>query len=462
MKPRLMRSQDDVEGLRVAQALRQQLGKRQLGIDPKRVGDFPAFSAAAAAMKDGDFATAEEIGRDLVRRYGDPAHPEACYVLGLCAWWGRDDPATARDILAHVVTYRPDVPEYRYNLGLMTQKLGDDDEAARIYEGVLADQPDMAGALVNLGNARLAQGRVDDALACYERAARSPAYGGLATYNRAIAHFLRGEWAKGWADFEYRWENPAFLAKTAHPPLPDWTGDAPAGRSLLVFAEQGLGDTLMMWRYHARLAEMWAGRVTWLVQDPLACLLPGALPMGGDLPAADVCVAAMSLPHRLGMPEDGQAYLVPHLHPYVSPSGLQPRKVGTVYAGSPIHENDSRRSIDPAEFAALLEPMDGVEFVDLQVGRGGTFQPADWRETARVIAGLDLVITVDTSVAHLAGAMGVPVWILLDATHDYRWSLGQDTTVWYDSARLFRQRAKATWPEALARVRGELAAWVRA
>jgi TolA-binding protein len=445
---------DDRAGLAIAERLRRDVG-RAAGPDARSVGDFPAFCVAASLLKRGRFDEAADVASHLVARYPEPGHPEAVYVLALCALWGSRDWATAETALRHVVTHRPAIAEYWYNLGFAIQRQGRDDEAAEVYERCLALKPDLAGALVNLGNARLARGRLEEARTCFTRAARSPESGGLARYNRAIAQFFLGEWAAGWADYEYRWENPEFLSRVVRPPYPVWDGSPPRdGQRLLVFAEQGLGDTLMCWRYADRLAHLWGGRVEWVVQPALAPLL-GCRPMQGQWPDADLALPAMSCMHRLGMVTGGAPYL-----PRTLPRGGEDARlrVGYVWAGSPGHENDARRSTDRGLWDGLLA-VPGVEWVELQVGRGGSYQPKDWRETADLVNSLDLVITVDTSLAHLAGAMGTPVWILLPSYPDYRWGLESDRTIWYDSARLFRQRQDGDWPDVLARVQRALEDW---
>ena len=414
-----------------------------VGVDPQQVADFTAFSAAARLMGVGRLEEATEIALDLLNRYPDPAHPEAAYIVGLATWWLKYDGPRAEELLAHVVKHRPRVAEYWYNLGYVRQRQGKTLEAVSAYERALAIHPQMAGAHVNLGNAKLAAGNVQGALTSYGAAMASGEQHALARYNRAIAFLLTGHWKEGWADLECRWQSPEFLARVAVPPYPSWDGTPPKpGQRLLVFAEQGLGDTVMCWRYHERLTEIWgADRVIWCVQPELVPILPGSVPMQGEWPEADFVLPAMSCMDRLGMQAGGAPYLSKGTPRAADPV---PRRIGYVWAGSTTHENDRLRSI-PRDLLNPLLMLPGIEWVELQVGRGGTYQPKDWVETCERLLTLDLLITVDTCIAHVAGAMGVPTWMLLHTPPDYRWGYQGDTTLWYDALRLWRQTHQGDW-----------------
>ena len=462
-----MRSADDTAGLAIATKLREDIDRmkvpaapRVVGIDPATIHDRAAFTASTLAMGRGDLEGAGEIAADLLRRY--PGHPEAAYTLALVGYWHYNAIDQAVTLLEDVVKARPAFALAWYNLGFLRQRRGEDLAAMRHYAEALKHDPTHVGAHVNLGNAKLGMGDIDGALACYAEATRHPTTDSLAIYNRAIAHLLTGDYAKGWADYEARWNTPLFRSKVKLPPVPLWDGGAPQpGQRLLVWAEQGYGDTLMAWRYAYQLFERFRGRVTWAVQPALVPLLgQGAdepvVSYEDDVPTADLLIPTMSLPHRLGMPQAGAPYME---RPRYS---VEDRKrVGYVWAGDPAHEGDARRSTRLEDWADL-HAMAGIEWVNLQVGRGSDFVPASWAETATLVAGLDLVITVDTAVAHLAGAMGIPVWILLPAVPDYRWGLTGDRTVWYDSARLYRQAQQGQWGPVFQRVRDDLAAWVSA
>lgn len=449
-----MANKDDEAGRDIARKLRQQIPPT--GIRRDAIMDAPAFAAATLRMGAGDLQAAADIAASLLDRY--PGHPEAMFTLAMAGYWHAEQTpeaaAVAADMLERVVAARPGFAIGWYNLGFLRQRQGRDADAIAHYERCLSLDPAFVGAHVNLGNARLWQGDIPEAIACFTRATKHPTADTLAIYNRAIAYLLTGQWVRGWQDYETRWRTPLYRAKFPAPDLPVWDGTPPAdGARLLVFSEQGYGDTIMCARYRRTLTERFPAGVTWYVQAPLASLLD-AVPDTEPYPDADLCLPTMSLMHRLGMPADGAPYL-----PRVVTADRNGRiRVGYVWAGSTTHENDARRSTDRALWDGLLATP-GVEWVDLQVGRGGTYAPADWRETAALVGTLDLVITVDTATAHLAGAMGVPVWILLPAMPDYRWGLASERTVWYDSARLFRQPSVGAWPEVLARVASALREW---
>lgn len=460
----MTRSADDAAGVAIAAKLREDIRRmtpaRPSPVDPALVPDFPAFTAAALAMKAGALADAGEIGADLLSRYPNPPHAEAAYICGLVAWWAERDTDTALKLLHYVTTQRPNVAEYHYNLGFVLQRTGQDEAAISAYERALALEPGHAGALVNLGNGRLGQGNPEAALACYNKAAGSGAADPLAKYNRAIAHFLLADPVKGWADYEHRFSNPDFLARHPLPPISRWDGTPPpAGARLLVAHEQGFGDTIMVLRYADELRRVFGeGNVVWAVPPSMVGLLrlagEDAEPQTGDVPYADLMVPTMSLPHLLGHPTHGRPYLFP-----VPPEAAGRRQtVGYVWAGSDNHEADRKRSTERADWDPLLA-TEGLTFLSLQVGRGGDFAPRDWSETVERLDGIDLVITVDTAVAHLAGAMGIPTWILLPAVPDFRWGMTGDRTVWYDSARLYRQARSGEWGPVFARVQAELVAW---
>ena len=297
-----------------------------------------------------------------------------------------------------------------------------------------------------------------------------------AHWNLATAALLAGDFARGFAEYEWRKRHDRFRLDFIDLPGPGWTGDDPAGRTILVHAEQGFGDTIQFARYLPRLAAR-GGRVILACDPRLVALLgtlPGvtAVPVGETLPPYDAWIDQMSLPRVFAT----TPATIPGTRGYLSadpvreatwwaalPPGL---KVGVTWAGNPAHSNDQRRSLPRGSLAALLAAP-GIYFIPLQFGPR-THEarlpelPApliDYADTAALIANLDLLITVDTSVAHLAGALGVPCWLLLPFAPDWRWQLGRDDTPWYTSLRLFRQSTPGAWNEVVARIVSELAVW---
>lgn len=452
-------NRDDALGLEIARKLKaQRPALARSGIPANQIGDAAAFATATRLLGLGQFGDVAEIAASLVQRY--PNHAEALYLMGLVAFYQWESQEKAAVFFQKAVDLRPNFAEGHYNLGYMLQRLGDDIGAVRAYEATLTLDPRFAGAWVNLGNAKLASGDVCAALECYEQAKQGDASNALARYNRAIAYLLTEDYTQGWADYEARLDTPLHRGKCRYPThLPLWDGTPQPGKRLLVVAEQGIGDTIMCLGYTRELHDRrFAWRdIIWAIQPELTPTFSWCS-YAEPWPEVDLWIPTMSLMSRLGMPpaprkpyfgmrQSGFAKLVP---------GPRLPRVGYVYAGSPDYENNRRRSTDPALWADLLATP-GIEWVCLQYGQG--YQPKDWHETQDDICSLDLVISVDTACAHLAGALGVPVWILLPSWPDYRWGLESETTLWYDSATLIRQAKDGDWAEVLGRVKAKLEAW---
>jgi hypothetical protein len=247
-------------------------------------------------------------------------------------------------------------------------------------------------------------------------------------------------------------------------PGPQWDGSDPAGRTILVHAEQGFGDTIQFARYLPRIGS----HVVLCCDRPLVPLLGqlhsvDVVAKDAAIPAYDCWIDQMSLPRvfgtRLETIPAAEGYLCAEAWSSALPDGF---KVGLAWAGNPAHSNDLRRSM-PATAMQRILAVPGVSFISLQVGaRAGELSlppPTldDFAATASLIAALDLVITVDTAVAHVAGALGKPAWVLLPYAPDWRWLLGRSDSPWYNSLRLFRQRVPGDWDAVTEEVAGELA-----
>ena len=289
----------------------------------------------------------------------------------------------------------------------------------------------------------------------------------------ALALLARGDYAAGWAEYEWRRHVPSF------PPLPGkaWQGERMRG-VLLVQAEQGMGDSLMLARY-LPMAAARVGRLVLACQEPLIPLLrhmPGvaaAVPTGSRLPQHERAIFMGSLPHRLGTQLDSiptsDGYLAADPTRARTWAGLLPgrQRIGLVWAGNPQLAGDAQRSMGFEQVAPLLATT-GAQFFSLQVGervhdvsgRGDIVDLSshltDFGETAAVIANLDLVIAVDTAVAHLAAALGRPTWIMLPRVADWRWLTRRTDSPWYASVRLFRQTRAEEWAPVVARVASAL------
>jgi tetratricopeptide (TPR) repeat protein len=389
-------------------------------------------------------------------------------------------------------------------------------EALELLDAVLAREPAHLGALESRGNLLLELDRNADALAAFEQlravhgaapqvltniavahlqsgqpaAALAVCKQGVQLHpghaelqlNRALAHLLLGEWPPGWEAFESRWA--AWTAGAAPwQDRPRWNGAQDlAGRSFLLFAEQGLGDTLQFLRYVPLVAAR-ARAVVLVVQPPLLPLAHALAPnchvlaVGAPVPATDFQCPLLSLPLAFGTTPGHVPAPIPYLHADPDRVGqwrqrlgaAAERKVGIAWSGNPAHRNDRNRSLPLALLQQLATP--GWQFLGLQpelregdraaleawpalVNLGPELR--DFADTAAVMQSLDLVISVDTSVAHLAGALGRPVWILLPHSPDWRWMMQRRDTPWYPAARLYRQAAPGGWPAVLAEVRHDL------
>lgn len=349
------------------------------------------------------------------------------------------------------------------------------------YDRLLALTPPFAEALSARGQTLQALGRHQDALADYAKAITLARDYAIAHFNEALALLTVGDYARGFAEYEWRWKRPGIARRSFGKPL--WLGEYPLGRkTVLLHAEQGLGDTIMFARYAPLLA---AGGATVLleVQGELKALLAGlpgvkVFARGEALPAFDVHCPLGSLPLALRTAPDNVPAAIPYLHADAERvakwrprfEALPGRRVALAWAGNPNHINDRNRSV---AFSALRPLFDvgGISFVGIQrelreneqklLAEHPQFQQlgtelADFADTAAVVSLCDLVITVDTSVAHLSAAMGRNTWILLPFWPDWRWTLSAERSPWYPDARLYGQGADASWDAVIARVKTDL------
>ncbi|KWO87116.1 glycosyltransferase 9 family protein [Burkholderia ubonensis] len=345
------------------------------------------------------------------------------------------------------------------------------DDALRSLDRALELRPDHAANWLNRGNLHYATGRADDALAAYDRAIALDADYVDAHVARASLRLVEGDFARGWAEYEWRLRDPALARHDRAFAQPSWRGDAPlAGRTILIHAEQGFGDTLQFCRYVPHLAAQGA-RVVLEVPAPLRELVASlqgpaqVIARGESLPPFDCHCPLPSLPFALRATLPDVPRQTPYLHAdpqrvrqWTERLGESRRpRIGLAWAGNPEHRNDHNRSIDFALLAPLFA-LD-VEWISLQkavtarddallanapVRRCGD-ELGDFADTAALVRSLDLVISVDSAVAHLAGALGHPVWVLLPDPPEWRWLRDRDDSRWYPDARLFRQAVAGRW-----------------
>lgn len=353
-------------------------------------------------------------------------------------------------------------------------------EAEAWLRGVVDLLPDYAQAANNLGGALLAQNRLEEAVHWFERAARLDPELAQARFGVAMARLGMGAFVAGWAAYESRWDDPHFQdgepPERLAPDLPRWRGEDIVGKRILLLAEQGLGDTIQFARFAPLVAARGAA-VELMVDAKLVSLLgdmaPSVVPFGGAK-AADVFCPLMSVPLALSTTLETIPPLRLHADPDLVARWRQVlgparrRRVGLAISGSAEHSDDVQRSIPAKAIAELFASAD-TEFHLLQTEIREPDRAAlgpvrihaaaltDFSETAALMGLMDLVISVDTSVAHLAAALGVPTWILLPHAADWRWLLGRDDSPWYPAARLYRQSVPGDWPGVLAGVAAALA-----
>lgn len=396
-------------------------------------------------------------------------------------------PEEALESYGRALQIRPNDVEALINRGNALADLMLAEQALASYEQALQIEPDHAEALSNRGNALQSLQRCEEALESYARALRVKPDHAEAHWNEGLCRLLMGDFQTGWEKYEWRWKKEPLMSVSRNFSQPLWLGKPSLeGKTILLYSEQGLGDTIQFCRYASRVARLGA-RVVLEVQPPLKALVQNlegvaqVLGAGESLPSFDYHCPLLSLPlaFRTTMSDiSGASYLKSDpdkLKAWQSRLGGDGRKrVGLVWSGGTKHKNDRNRSLsledikvlvdDRAAFYCLqkeLRPADRDVLTRLPgIGFPGE-SLEDFSDTAAVVALMDLVITVDTSVAHLAGALGKEVWVLLPFSPDWRWLLNRNDSPWYSSVRLFRQPAPGDWASVLMQVRAALAERLR-
>jgi tetratricopeptide (TPR) repeat protein len=353
-----------------------------------------------------------------------------------------------------------------YNRGVIALEQRRFDDAMALFRRALEIKPDLAGPRDGIGAVLCAEGKFADAAAIEEEEVRRFPQGAAARTNYALTLLTLGRFDEGWKYYEHRLES-AEVRTASGPP---WHGEPLGENSLLVFAEQGAGDNIQFIRYLERVrAEQPRARIVYPVQEPLRRLLtPYLAALGVELPSyrENVAVhgfqtALLSLPRVYGTTLQS----IPSRAPYLrvarglrdawaqKVSAIDAVRVGLCWAGNPAYAGDAARSVPFESFTRLLA-LPGIAFVSLQKDGGAVHagrlldwmdDVRDFADTAALIGQLDLVISVDTSVAHLAGALAKPVWLLNRVATDWRWLLGRSDSPWYPTMRIFRQEKLDDW-----------------
>jgi tetratricopeptide (TPR) repeat protein len=390
----------------------------------------------------------------------------------------------ARSHCQEAVRLNPNLVEGYLNLGNVHVEEDRPAEAVACFDRAIQIKPDYADALVNKGSLLGKLGDLDQSLACLEAALRINPDHAEAHGNRALIYLVHGDFARGWPEYEWRWRCKEKLPEFSQP---RWDGSPLGGRTILLYCEQGLGDTLHFIRY-ADLVKQHGGRVLVQCQAPLLPILKNCsgidelVPRNAPLPAFDVHAPLLSLPGILHTTLD----TIPAQVPYLSAKAelvarwhqeLRPFwgfKIGINWRGRPDNPAERYRRFPLAQFAPLAR-LPGVHLVSLQKegseeilhAHADRFRVVDFgpevdgasgpfMDTAAIMKNLDLVITSDTVIPHLAGALGVPVWVALPVSPDWRWLLGREDSPWYPTMRLFRQEKAGDWHGAFERITAAL------
>ena len=426
---------------------------------------------AAALLALGQPPQAAEECREALRR--KPNCAEALQVLGhaLCDL-GRPEDAVAayQDALRH----NPNLPDLHNNLGLALRQADRPEEAAAALQQAVARAPRDEQAQSNLAGVLKELGRLDEAEALYRAALRRHPNDATLHFNRAVVLLLAGHFRDGWE--EYEWRFGAGVAQLAACAQPRWQGEPLDGRTLLVRAEQGFGDMFQFCRYVKLIG---GGTVILEVHPPLRRLLAGLagpksiVGVGDEPPAFDLHIPLLSLP-RLFDPPPALPYLAAEralVAAWRERIGSAGFRIGISWQGNPASQAEFGRSI-PLRHWAALAAVPNVRLISLQKHHGVDqlattglrletpeldAGPDGFVDSAAVMQSLDLVVTSDTSVAHLAGALGRPVWVALKHVPDWRWMQGRPDSPWYPTMRLFRQKRRGDWDSVFADMARELA-----
>ncbi len=412
----------------------------------------------------------------------NPGYAEACYNLGNSqSAFGQLNAAIESYRLA--ITLDADFADAHNNLGVALAERNAHAEAIACYRHAIALEPQFADAYSNLGAALVDLKRFDEAIAAYERATAIDPEHADAHWNLALCRLLLGDFARGWVGYEWRWKQEQVARYKRSYLQPLWLGnESVAGNTVFLYAEQGLGSIVQFCRYASRVAALGAKVVLEVpaALQPVLARLSGVaqvIAQGAAIPPFDMHCPITSLPLAFQATAD----TIPHDVPYIAADAARVEKwqqklgakarprIGLMWSGNLLP--DPHRSMALADALALAR--DDIEIISLQKEirasdaallasrpdiRHYGDELRDFDDTAALIEMMDMVISIDTSVAHLAGAMGKPLWVMLPYSPDWRWMVDRDDCLWYPSARLFRQTAVGDWASVLQRVGAALQA----
>lgn len=375
------------------------------------------------------------------------------------------DPGAAVNMYGQLLERWPDDRDGLYNLGNLCQRAGETKVAHSVYERLVEKHPGFVQGWINFGMLLKRERDWVGAERCYRRAIDVDPGSAAAHFNLANLLLQRGQWREGFVEYEWRLALPG--EQRPFFPYPEWSGDEPAGTRVLLWGDQGYGDTIQFLRFAESVAAR-GHRAFAVVKAELRDLVataPGiesAFGPGDAIPEADAQVSLASLPHRLGVARAADFWRAPYLRPPAGEQTLDATglKVGLVWAGDPRHPNDAHRSARLEDLAPIFD-VPNVSWFSLQLGSSGEQRAASpwaarivdlaprldsFTASAALVQQLDMVVTVDTSMAHLVGALGRPGLVMLPAVDcDWRWLDEGDATPWYPTLHLFRQSAPRDW-----------------
>jgi Flp pilus assembly protein TadD len=434
------------------------------------------FGLGVVAQQAGNLDVATKMIRRAIAV--DGSNVQYQFALGtVLQAQGKVDEALAA--LRRVLQLSPAHTQALFRMGNALQLDGKLEESIAAYRRILQVDPNSADAEFNIGNVLRLQGKLVEARASYDRALRMEPANVDALWNLSLLDLLEGDYAAGWPRYESRQQRPTPNLRSFS--QPQWKGEPLHGARILLHAEQGLGDTLQFLRF-VPLVNAAGGHVLLDVPKEMRRLaaamedVAAVTATGEAIPAFDWQCPLMSLPLAFGMtldtiPNEVPYLMVPHEAEEAVASRAWPQqglRVGLVWGATTRQFEDADRSIPLAQFESMMTARN-THFFSLQMGAPAQQLEAsrlpltdlsgnitDFADTAALIAKLDLVITVDTSVAHLAGGLGKPTWVLLPFSSDWRWLTGRDDSPWYPTVRLFRQPKPRDWGSVLTQVRAAL------
>ncbi len=411
----------------------------------------------------------------------NPNFIDAHFNLGVAyQQLGQHDKAVAP--YQKAIDLNPENPKAHLNLGIAFKEQGLYDEASEAFKNALRIKPDYAMAYYNLGNVYLAKGQYNDAMDYYKKTISIDQEYAEAHWNIALLNLLFGNFKEGWQRYEWRWKLGDLAVKRTFD-KPQWDGSDINGKTILIYTEQGFGDTIQFIRYIPLIAKRGAKVIIECEKELIVLLrnIEGVHDIflkGSPLPEFDFHCPLLSLPLIFNTTVENIPTQIPYIKVDTELSKRWRGKilnnsklnVGLTWAGSPELRKDYNRSCTFETFSQLLKISD-INFYSLQKGEASyqisiypeglnildyTEEFNDFADTAGFIENLDLVISVDTAVAHLAGALGKPVWTLLPFVPDWRWMLGREDSPWYPTMRLFRQPSIGDWKSVIDKVEEEL------